>query len=152
IVQSSFNEVRVNHQAVADEIIQSWATSIGKTMDCIPDGGIAGIGFAMPGPFDYKNGISLMDKSVAKYESLYGINVGDALKNVLNLPSSMPFRYINDALAFAIGECWIGKASAHKNVMAITLGTGFGSAFVTDGVPVIEGKHVPEKGYVYHIP
>lgn len=151
-VESSFHEVRVDHQASADEIIKRWAVSIKKTMRSIPEGGIAGVGFAMPGPFDYKNGISLMDKSVAKYEGLYGINVGDALKKELNLPPWMPFRYINDALAFAIGECWIGKASAYRNVMAITLGTGFGSAFLTNGVPVIEGDRIPEKGYVYHIP
>ena len=152
IIESSFNAERVDHQAAANEIIQSWATSLQKTMGHVPEGGITGVGFAMPGPFDYRNGISLMDKSVAKYESLYGINVGDALKTALGLPASMPFRYINDALAFAIGECWIGKASVYKNVMAITLGTGFGSAFLTNGVPVIEGNRVPEKGYVYHIP
>jgi len=60
--------------------------------------------------------------------------------------------YLNIALSFAIGECWIGKASADKNVMAITLGTGFGSAFLSQGVPVIEGNLVPKMGYVYHIP
>jgi len=36
--------------------------------------------------------------------------------------------------------------------VAITLGTGFGSAFLTDSVPVIEGERVPPMGYVYHIP
>ncbi len=152
IVESSFCSEGVNQQASSDEIIQSWATSIKKTMEYVPKNGIAGVGFAMPGPFDYANGISLMDKSVAKYESLFGLNVGDALKRELRLPESMPFRYINDALAFAIGECWIGKASGYKNVMAITLGTGFGSAFLTNGLPIIEGNRVPEKGYVYHIP
>lgn len=152
IIESSFNTERVDHQAAADEIIKSWATSIQETMGHVPEGGMAGVGFAMPGPFDYANGISLMDKSVAKYESIYGLNVGDAMKKVLGLPESMPFRYINDALAFAIGECWIGQASGYWNVMAITLGTGFGSAFLTSGVPVIEGNRVPEKGYVYHIP
>ena len=142
---------KVNNQAPADEILDSWAASIRQTMQYATDGELAGIGFAMPGPFDYQTGVALL-KNVAKYDSLYGINVGDELKKKLGLPATMPFRYLNDAMLFAIGECWIGKASAYENVVAITLGTGFGSAFLTHGVPVIEGGRVPPMGYVYHIP
>jgi len=147
----SHAEQKVDNQAPADEILKNWAIAIRKTMNHANDDELTGIGFAMPGPFDYKTGIAIL-KNVAKYESLYGINVGDELKKILNLPESMPFRYLNDAMSFAIGECWMGKATDYKNVMAITLGTGFGSAFLTDGVPVIEGNRVPKMGYVYHIP
>jgi len=151
MISESMAEQKVNNQASADEILNDWAIAIRKTMNCVTNGELAGIGFAMPGPFDYKTGVALL-KNVAKYESLYGINVGDELKKILNLPGSMPFRYMNDAMSFAIGECWSGKASGYKNVVAITLGTGFGSAFLTNGVPVIEGWRVPKMGYVYHIP
>jgi glucokinase len=151
IVAQSHAQQKVDNQASADEILNNWATAIRKTMEYAKDGDLAGIGFAMPGPFDYKTGVALL-KNVAKYDSLYGINVGNELKKRLDLPLSMPFRYLNDAMAFAIGECWQGKASEHKNVVAITLGTGFGSAFLTSGVPVIEGDRVPSMGYVYHIP
>jgi len=147
----SHAEQKVDNQAPSDEILKNWAIAIKKTMSHAQYGELTGIGFAMPGPFDYKTGVALL-KNVAKYESLYGINVGDELKKILNLPASMPFRYLNDAMSFAIGECWMGKASDYKNVVAITLGTGFGSAFLTDGVPVIEGNRVPKMGYVYHIP
>ncbi|WP_073173027.1 ROK family protein [Tangfeifania diversioriginum] len=152
IIENSHSEQKVDNKASAHEILNSWATAIKETMQHSKNDEVAGIGFAMPGPFDYKNGVALMDKSVAKYENLFGRNVGDELKELLDLPQSMPFRYLNDALAFAVGECWIGKAANYENVMAITLGTGFGSAFLTNGVPVIEGDRVPEKGYVYHIP
>lgn len=151
LLPESHAEQKVDNQASSDEILMNWSIAIQKTMDHAKDGELIGIGFAMPGPFDYKSGIALL-KNVAKYESLYGINVGDELKKYLNLPASMPFRYLNDAMLFAIGECWMGKASDYKNVVAITLGTGFGSAFLTNGVPVIEGNRVPEMGYVYHIP
>jgi glucokinase len=144
-------EVKVNNQAPALEILENWAKAIRKTMQFAGNSQLTGIGFAMPGPFDYRNGIALL-KNVAKYDSLYGLNVGEEIKKLLDLPTQMPFRYLNDALSFAIGECWIGKASAYKNVVAITLGTGFGSAFLTDGIPVIEGNRVPKMGYVYHIP
>lgn len=152
LIENSHNQKKVDNKASAYEILNSWAKAIKETMQYAKNEEVAGIGFAMPGPFDYKNGVALMDKSVAKYENLFGKNVGDELKELLDLPQSMPFRYLNDALAFAVGECWLGKAANYENVMAITLGTGFGSAFLTNGVPVIEGDRVPEKGYVYHIP
>lgn len=151
MVPESLAEQKVNNQASADEILSGWAVALRKTMSCAAVDELAGIGFAMPGPFDYQTGVALL-KNVAKYDSLYGINVGNELKKRLNLPVEMPFLYLNDALSFAVGECWTGKAAGHKNVMAITLGTGFGSAFLTNGVPVIEGDRVPKMGYVYHIP
>lgn len=151
MIPESLAEQKVNNQASADEILNDWAVALRKTMNCAPIDELSGIGFAIPGPFDYKTGVALM-KNVAKYDSLYGINVGNELKKLLQLPAEMPFRYLNDALSFAVGECWTGKATDHKNVVAITLGTGFGSAFLTNGVPVIEGLSVPKMGYVYHIP
>ncbi len=151
MVPESLAEQKVNNKASADEILNDWAIALRKTMNSASIDELAGIGFAMPGPFDYQTGVALM-KNVAKYDSLYGINVGDELKKRLNLPVEMPFRYLNDALSFAVGECWTGKAAGYKNVVAITLGTGFGSAFLTNGVPVIEGDRVPKMGYVYHIP
>lgn len=151
MIIGSHAQQKVDNQASADRILFHWSLAIEKTLNKLDDGELLGIGFAMPGPFDYKNGVALL-KNVAKYEGLYGINVGDELKRILKLPPALPFRYLNDALSFAIGECWIGKASAYNNVMAITLGTGFGSAFLTQGVPVIEGNRVPKMGYVYHIP
>lgn len=151
MVPESLAEQRVNNKASADEILNDWAIALRKTMNYASIDELVGIGFAMPGPFDYQTGVALM-KNVAKYDSLYGINMGDELKKRLNLPVEMPFRYLNDALSFAVGECWTGKAADYNNVVAITLGTGFGSAFLTNGVPVIEGDRVPKMGYVYHIP
>ncbi|MEL7585075.1 MAG: ROK family protein [Prolixibacteraceae bacterium] len=151
LLKESLSEQKVDNKASAEEILAGWSTAIGKTLDHSDRRDLEGIGFAMPGPFDYKEGIALM-RHVDKYEALYGINVGVELRKLLDLPATMPFRYLNDAISFAVGECWLGKASAFKNVVAVTLGTGFGSAFLTDGIPVIEGPRVPEMGYVYHIP
>ena len=43
----------------------------------IPVNEVKAIGIAIPGPFDYVNGICLI-KGVAKYENLYGFNIADA--------------------------------------------------------------------------
>jgi glucokinase len=64
----------------------------------------------------------------------------------------MPVRFINDATAFAIAEAWIGVGKDFANIIALTLGTGFGSAFIADGIPVLEGETVPEMGCVWHLP
>jgi len=64
----------------------------------------------------------------------------------------MPIRFINDATAFAIAEAWIGVGKGIPHIIALTLGTGFGSAFIADGIPVLEGATVPEMGCVWHLP
>ena len=150
ILKNSLTEVKVDNQASANEILDKWGAAISESIKSIDRENVIGIGFAIPGPFDYENGVALF-KNVAKYDCLYGINVGDELKKRLDFPTDFPFRYSNDALSFAVGECWGSKAANFKNVVAITLGTGFGSAFLNNGVPVIEGDRVPESGYVYHI-
>jgi glucokinase len=62
------------------------------------------------------------------------------------------FRFINDATAFAVGEAWIGKATQAVLSLSVTLGTGFGSAFIEQGLPVVERDDVPEKGCFWHLP
>ena len=104
----------------------------------------------MPGPFDYVNGICLI-KGVPKYEKLYGTNVGVAISQALGLPQDIPVRFMNDASSFAVGEAWAGKAAYSSRSMAITLGTGLGSAFIADKIPVVTGDMVPDLGCVYHI-
>nr|WKN35594.1 ROK family protein [Tunicatimonas sp. TK19036] len=151
MLAESMAEQKIDNQAPAAEILDGWTAAIQRTMSHITLHQLAGIGLAMPGPFDYAHGVGLF-KNVVKFESLYGINVGDELKKRLHLSADMPVRYSNDAMSFAIGECWTGQASAYQNVVAITLGTGFGSAFLTSGVPIIEGERVPAMGYVYNIP
>lgn len=151
VIPQSFSEQKVNNKALADEILGCWSAAIQKTIDFAPDGEIEGIGIAMPGPFDYESGVALL-KDVDKYDSLYGIHVGAELQKRLNLPLEFPIRFLNDAMSFAVGECWQGQASGYKHVVAITLGTGFGSAFLKEGVPQIDGSGVPVMGYVYNIP
>lgn len=141
----------INNKASAEEILGGWSKAIETVLSKIDRNQLAGIGFAMPGPFDYPNGVALFER-VEKYESLYGINISEALGKMLGLSPDVSFRYINDATAFAIAEAWIGKGAGHDRIMALTLGTGFGSAFIKNGAPVIEGDGVPELGCVWHLP
>ena len=142
----------LDNRATANEIIGVWAQTIEEAIRKSGFPELAGIGFAMPGPFDYANGIAWFNHDVKKYENLHGLIVPDALRKKMSLPESFPIRFINDAMAFAIAEDWIGKSAGSVRSLAITLGTGFGSAFLNNHLPVVSGNEVPARGYVYHLP
>lgn len=150
IIRETLTASPVDNKGKATEIIDTWAEAIQKSMQGIDPGQLSGIGFAMPGPFDYVNGISLI-RGVDKYENLYGLNVGEKIGTTVGLRPGQHVRFINDASAFAIGEARAGKAAGAASSMVITIGTGIGSAFIRNGVPLISGGSVPEKGWVYHI-
>ena len=148
----TFSERDLDNQGTRDEIIDVWSRTIQSTINKVGQGNVCGIGFAMPGPFDYANGIALFKGNNKKYENLYGLDVSAGLRKALHLTEDFPIRFINDATAFAIGEDWIGKAYGTCNSLSITLGTGFGSAFLSNGMPVTIGENVPETGAFWHLP
>ena len=112
---------------------------------------VSRIGFAFPGPFDYEKGISWMKQ---KFDNLYGVDLPAALRSALDVPdaASLEFRFINDASAFAVGECFCGSGKGFGRVMAVTLGTGVGSGFVADGVLDESSELVPPGGEVWNLP
>jgi glucokinase len=148
----TLSENDLDTHAPAADIIDAWGKTIRATMNKAESGDTAGIGFAMPGPFDYEKGISLLTGDNKKYEGIYGLNVSDAIRVYLKLSADIPVRFINDATAFAIGEDWMGSASGFSRSLSITLGTGFGSAFLENGLPVVTGDKVPDMGCLYHLP
>lgn len=151
IEKESFSTVKIDNQASADEILNRWVLALKQSLKTINASKLAGIGFAMPGPFDYEKGLALFH-GVAKYEGLYGINVKNQLIELLGLHDDVDIRFMNDATAFAVGEAWMGNAAGKSRSVSITLGTGFGSAFIDEGVPVVEREDVPEMGCVWHLP
>ena len=66
------------------------------------------IGIAMPGPFDYENGICYI-KGLDKYESLFNLNVKEMLAQQLNIERSDIYM-MNDASCFLKGEVFGGVA------------------------------------------
>jgi glucokinase len=151
ILRNTLAERAVDNQAQANTILKVWSDAVAESVSRVPGRKITGIGFAMPGPFDYVKGISYI-KGVAKYENLYGVNVGEAISANLGLGNDTSIRYINDASAFAVGEAWAGSAKNYERSVSITIGTGFGSAFIADKIPVCDGPQVPRIGCVYHLP
>lgn len=104
---------------------------------------------AVPGPFDYRTGIGQY-AGTGKLEALHDCDLGAALRGAL-LPSPSHVHFINDAEAFALGEWFYGAARGHRRAVALTLGSGIGSAFLVDGEVVIGGTGVPANGHVYNL-
>lgn len=151
VLRETFAERAVNNQAQASMIITTWTDALSESLLKVPPEKVKGVGFAMPGPFDYVRGICYI-KGVAKYENLYGFNITDAVASSLDVPDTFLIRFMNDVSAFAVGEAFVGKASTVIRSMSVTLGTGFGSAFISNKIPVVDGPDVPKLGCVYHLP
>jgi glucokinase len=151
IIRNTLTERSVDNQAQANTIIGTWTQALSAVLEKVPLENVKGIGFAMPGPFDYVKGISYI-RGVAKYENLYGINITDAISNSLNVKDGFLIRFMNDASAFAVGEAWAGSAANFNRSLSITLGTGFGSAFIRNRIPIVDGPEVPKLGCIYHLP
>lgn len=108
-----------------------------------------GIGIGFPGPFDYENGISLI-QNINKFDSIYQVNLTEELVKLLRLP--LQIRYANDADLYCLGECTFGVGQNHKRIMCICIGTGIGSGFFADGHLVKSGANVPASGWIYPTP
>jgi glucokinase len=121
----------INSGASATEIINDWSKSIILTLESYPNP-INRIGFAMPGPFDYENGVSKM-KDNGKYESLYNLSVKELITESLGI-KELEILMLNDAAAFLQGEKFSGVAKEFYKPFAITLGTGLGSAIYTNEI------------------
>jgi glucokinase len=134
--------------ASAEAILRGWISSAREALDAAGEPGVSGAGIAIPGPFDYDRGICLI-RGLGKLESLYGMNIRRAFKARLARLAGVPVIFRNDATCFGIGEVWRGGARNCGNVICLTLGTGFGSSFIRDGVVVEAGDNVPPGGFLY---
>lgn len=154
LLEGTVVHATIDNQWGAEKIIAAWAAALLQAADKLPPGmeAIAGVGLAMPGPFDYVQGIGLFAGNNKKFETLYGLPVGKLLHETMNLPANLPIRFVNDATAFAIGEHFMGAAQGSTRSLCITLGTGFGSAFLQNGLPVTTGAAVPDTGALWHLP
>lgn len=130
ILDQSFTRNKVNAAGSAVEIIEIWAKTIENTYDKVVINSNK-IATAMPGPFDYENGISWI-KDNKKYESLFQLNVKDMLANRLTVPKEN-ILMANDAACFLSGEMFLAKGKKNNTAIGLTLGTGLGTAIFDHG-------------------
>ena len=94
--------------------------------------GAAAISFCFPGPADYENGI------IDDLENLPFFRGGVPLKHILENQFNIPVFINNDGDLFTLGEAIGGvlpeinhqSKKRYKNLLGVTLGTGFGGGIV----------------------
>ena len=99
----------------------------------------AAISFAFPGPADYASGVIVGPRNLPAY---CDVALGPMLEDLFGLPTFIN----NDGDLFAYGEAMAGflpyvnglleqagSPKRFRNLLGVTLGTGFGGGLVTDG-------------------
>jgi len=126
VIDESTVRHSVNSHAHAKSILSAWATPFQEILKHPQAPQPAFVGIAMPGPFDYENGISYM-RGQDKYDNLYGMDIRMELAERIGVAGTH-IRFINDAAAFLQGEVFAGRHNGSPKVLGITLGTGLGTA------------------------
>ena len=106
-------------------------TVLEKTEYFVASGGlsfrdISGIGVSATGQIDSVNGEVIGSAGHIKNW------VGSKIKESFEKKYSAKTIVINDANSAALGEKWIGAGRGHKNIVAITIGTGVGGGIIVN--------------------
>ena len=131
IIEYTYYRSYLNTRAKLEPIIDTWVNAINSVF-AKENVEYKRVGMAMPGPFNYEEGVSLI-KDNKKYDALYGHNIKQILAERLNIATSQ-IRMFNDAACFLQGEVFAGIAKNYTKAIGITLGTGLGTAILSDGV------------------
>ncbi|WP_333596614.1 ROK family protein [Chryseobacterium flavum] len=125
ILSSTYVREHVDSFGGRETIFSSWISAVEKAAYDLSRKDLL-IGVAMPGPFDYDNGISLMQQG--KFIDIYQVNVKKELAERLSI-STGQIHFVNDAAAFMEGEVFGGCVQNFKKIFGVTLGTGLGTTF-----------------------
>jgi len=125
IISSTYVREHVDAFDKKEVIFSAWVSAIEKVAHNLVKEDLL-IGIAMPGPFDYENGISLMQQG--KFIDIYQVNIKEELAKKLDI-SQKQIHFVNDAAAFMEGEVFGGCAQGFGSAFGVTLGTGLGTTF-----------------------
>lgn len=128
LINTSLVRLHVDSMASAQEVIKVWASCIKQAMQ---QASVAKVCLAMPGPFNYEEGICLISDQ-NKYPQLYGLNVKQLLADAINIDAAAIY-INNDAACFLQGEVFSGTVSEQQCSISVTLGTGLGTAIYKNG-------------------
>ncbi|MBR1869086.1 MAG: ROK family protein [Bacteroidales bacterium] len=84
------------------------------------------VAVAIPGPFDYHEGVFRMRH---KFAAVYG----ERFRDLAGLPEDIPMRFIHDVNCLLLGAIHSGATGQARRVALVTLGTGLGFALSFDG-------------------
>ncbi len=148
VIENSYYNQKIDNKSTKEVILKQWASCLNNSINAVDLNGnhLLGVGIAIPGPFDYANGIGKYERN-DKYESLYNVSIIDGLAREIQ-NSNIKLRFLNDASSFGVGSDLLENLN-EDHTIAITLGTGFGATFLKNKVPLITGNGVPENGCLW---
>ncbi|MDD2597746.1 MAG: ROK family protein [Kiritimatiellae bacterium] len=150
ILPQSTIRKNLNTNAAPIEVLSVFEAAILECAAITGQDAVRGVGLAIPGPFNYSEGICKITPAQQKYEQMFGINFRASLCNALT--PSKPIIFNNDAACFAMGEYFRGGAKGFENAIVVTLGTGFGASFLLRGRPQSSGVGVTKGGELWDVP
>lgn len=131
LVAGTIKRKEVDSVQEAGQILNAWTQLIKEVLTDLPREEIR-IAISMPGPFDYENGISLIQDQL-KFRNLYQLDIRAELSSRLQIQNEQ-VSFINDAAGFLQGEIFSGTASGRTEIIGLTLGTGLGAARSINGI------------------
>lgn len=125
IVQDSeiLNQMKFPTSAGASK--QQIISELIKGIEQLADSDFLGIGIGVPGLIDEERGIIYDLLNIPAWKEVH-------LKDRLEEHFGKPVRITNDANVFAMGEKIYGDGGKFKNLVGITLGSGFGAGIIVD--------------------
>lgn len=146
-LKNSYVEVKISEKESATVILGAWREALEQCLAKSENLEIRAMGVAIPSPFDFTAGIAMAEH---KFASLKGLNIREELHRITRISSSSIY-FTNDAAAFGMGA-WRMNGEAHRHILGVTLGTGFGACFIVDGCYAIYGPGVPVGGELWNYP
>ena len=120
-------EIPTRKENNGKDILPDIAEAIKKNMaeEGLKKEDIIGVGIGVPGPVD-KDGVIYKAANLGWGVFSVKNTLSDALDGITVAAG-------NDANVAALGEMWKGGGKGHKNMVAVTLGTGVGGGIIIDG-------------------
>lgn len=113
---SDVRKIAINEKGSSFDIVDSYRKIFSEFSD------YSFVSISTPGPFDYKNGVSLMKH---KFSNLYQFPLKEQLEKLANTKVC----FLSDSNAFLLGE----SSKNFNNAIGITIGTGLGFSAMKDG-------------------
>ncbi|RBW69400.1 ROK family transcriptional regulator [Bacillus taeanensis] len=118
-------KVKIPFPATNEKLLELLKEVIYNMKKNLDESKLLGIGVAMHGMVDVKNGLSLFAPNL----QLRDIPIKEYLENEFNILVKVE----NDARAMALGEYWFGIGKEIDHMVAVNVGSGIGAGIVIDG-------------------
>ncbi|MBR0300925.1 MAG: ROK family protein [Bacteroidales bacterium] len=132
---SDGRQISINSDGAREEIADALCDAVGDADE---------VAVAIPGPFDYANGVFMMKH---KFASVYGDRFAD-LVSASAVSGAVQdrhprFLFMHDVVAMLMGEVAAGAGRGYGRVALVTLGTGLGFAMSINGSVLLNDMGSP---------